>query len=936
MSIDIQLPKITATDSKGQIAQIHSYLYQLAEKLNWALSLTTEQMGNVSTIVAAQNSGQASGQITEQDAINTFNAIKSLIIKSADIVEAYEQKLTLTFGSQTVALSDFGDYVDYAENYVDVTASGIMQELTDTEAIVTANANYIRNTSAYIRTGNIGPNPGGGVDQYGVEIFQQTEQSGVTVEHKLARLTASGLYFYFPSQSLTDSVASFTAQGIDLPGGHIVGGTVTGSVITGTTIQGNTITGGTISGASISGGTMDAQNMTVLNLSADQITVGSGTPTSGSVAAALADLQNQIDGAIDTWYGTGAPTLSNYPVSSWAVADYDSHIGDIYYANSDGTCYRFKKESGNYSWVVVTDTLVTQALALARDAYDLADGKRTVYYGDPPVSATLEEGDLKVVTVSGVTRTYVYDGTTWVNAADYDTTIATAVSTGISTYDASLATSGTTSIHGGNITTGTITANQIAANAITTDKLSAGAVTAAKIATGAVTADMITAGILQDATGNVFYLDLTNGVLIASFDQLSIGANPVATQSYATSAAGTAVSTYDTSLNQSAVVNKLTGGSQNEGIYLSNGHLYLNASALKTGTLDASQVTVSNLSANSITGGTINGSNVSVTNLNASNITSGTLNVDRIAAKTIVADKIADKGVTTAKLADSAVTTVKVNDQAIDSAKLKDLAVLAAKLANGAVTTDKIAANAVTAAKIAAGTITANQIQTGTLTANLFAAGQMIADNIKAGTTVTNSFTCSNLTMNGNSTVNISTSSETNDAIKLSYNEWATKMAPLGLNLKNSSTGRELILQAGGAYFYENGVAQSSWIAQSGLTCHIYSTNGVVVGGTTSWTAQSDRASVQVPSGYYIVRAEAIVNGAYEYNTFGVAIYLGTSLKQYNLLNPGRDKIADNGGCIECISFQFVQSSGGTFSAASRVDTNAGLIKLGIWAMRIG
>ena len=49
----------------------------------------------------------------------------------------------------------------------------------------------------------------------------------------------------------------------------------------------------------------------------------------------------------------------------------------------------------------------------------------------------------------------------------------------------------------------------------------------------------------------------------------------------------TAISNYDTSLNQQAVFNKLTNNSQNEGVYLSNNHLYINASMIKSGSLDA-------------------------------------------------------------------------------------------------------------------------------------------------------------------------------------------------------------------------------------------------------------------------------------------------------------------------------------------------------------
>lgn len=37
-SIDIKLPSLKANDVQGKIAEMHTYLYQLAEQLNWAFN----------------------------------------------------------------------------------------------------------------------------------------------------------------------------------------------------------------------------------------------------------------------------------------------------------------------------------------------------------------------------------------------------------------------------------------------------------------------------------------------------------------------------------------------------------------------------------------------------------------------------------------------------------------------------------------------------------------------------------------------------------------------------------------------------------------------------------------------------------------------------------------------------------------------------------
>uniref|UniRef100_UPI0022E53A13 hypothetical protein n=2 Tax=Prevotellaceae TaxID=171552 RepID=UPI0022E53A13 len=45
----------------------------------------------------------------------------------------------------------------------------------------------------------------------------------------------------------------------------------------------------------------------------------------------ITDLQNQVDGAIETWFYEGVPTLKNAPASSWTTdKEKDTHLGDLY------------------------------------------------------------------------------------------------------------------------------------------------------------------------------------------------------------------------------------------------------------------------------------------------------------------------------------------------------------------------------------------------------------------------------------------------------------------------------------------------------------------------------------------------------------------------------------------------------------------------------
>ena len=92
--MDIRLPNITGKTEAEQIAQIRSYLHQLVEQLNWGLNaVESYQSGNTSAPVVYKQSENS----TQQDAVDTFNSIKALIIKSADIVKAYEETIFKDF-----------------------------------------------------------------------------------------------------------------------------------------------------------------------------------------------------------------------------------------------------------------------------------------------------------------------------------------------------------------------------------------------------------------------------------------------------------------------------------------------------------------------------------------------------------------------------------------------------------------------------------------------------------------------------------------------------------------------------------------------------------------------------------------------------------------------------------------------------------------------
>ena len=136
----------------------------------------------------------------------------------------------------------------------------------------------------------------------------------------------------------------------------------------------------------------------------------------------ITDLQNQIDGAIETWFYEGVPTLDNAPAISWKTdKDKKTHLGDLYYDNKTGKAYRFAKDGSTYEWIIITDTELTKALkdssqalkdAAAADkkangAQATANTKRRIF-GSQPVPP-YDVNDM------WVNATYPNDGSTYKN-----------------------------------------------------------------------------------------------------------------------------------------------------------------------------------------------------------------------------------------------------------------------------------------------------------------------------------------------------------------------------------------------------------------------------------------------------------------------------------------------------------------------------------------
>ena len=193
MSFDIKFPNITAPTESGKIEQIRSYLYQLAEQLKWALNSI-----NSDTKELQQGNQSKTKELTEEDSQATFNSVKSLIIKSADIVNAYYEEISEKLKGEYVAKSDFGEYSESTTQEINKSSTATEQLFTNIQKISSALEDLehsLIEVKARIKSGLLYYDDNG-VPIYGLEIGQINDIDGVEIFNKFARFTSDKLSFY--------------------------------------------------------------------------------------------------------------------------------------------------------------------------------------------------------------------------------------------------------------------------------------------------------------------------------------------------------------------------------------------------------------------------------------------------------------------------------------------------------------------------------------------------------------------------------------------------------------------------------------------------------------------------------------------------------------------------------------------------------------------
>lgn len=162
----------------------------------------------------------------------------------------------------------------------------------------------------------------------------------------------------------------------------------------------------------------------------------------GQFATVTADLSEQIDGKIETWFTASDPS------TAWTTAALKAkHVGDMWYNASAKQLKRYCVENSTYSWQTIEDTTALQAYENASKAQDTADGKRRVFVATP--TTPYDVGDLWLKTSGSqkvIFRCYTarasgsYIASDWDEAVTYDNTKTV--------IDGGLVTSGTIQLAG--------------------------------------------------------------------------------------------------------------------------------------------------------------------------------------------------------------------------------------------------------------------------------------------------------------------------------------------------------------------------------------------------------------------------------------------------------------------------------------------------------
>ena len=192
MGVDLRKPPQLAGSDHEQLKQLHSFVFQLVEQLEWALKNVDTSTNTV--VVAPTSKSLLSASQPKASAEATFGSIKALIIKSADIVNAYYEEINQRLSSEYLAQSDFGTYFESNAHDIKAKYNKLEQDFTNIQQITTVTGDYVKKVKAHITLGHVDEVNNSPI--YGVEVGQTINDGDKDVYNRFARFTSEKLSFY--------------------------------------------------------------------------------------------------------------------------------------------------------------------------------------------------------------------------------------------------------------------------------------------------------------------------------------------------------------------------------------------------------------------------------------------------------------------------------------------------------------------------------------------------------------------------------------------------------------------------------------------------------------------------------------------------------------------------------------------------------------------
>ncbi len=125
------------------------------------------------------------------------------------------------------------------------------------------------------------------------------------------------------------------------------------------------------------------------------------TDVETGVNKSIQEINQKLDGVVESYFDAYTPTRSNLPASEWIADGTEAeHIGDTFTntaldGDDAGKSWRWlEQEDGTYDWQQIADSDAAKALALAGQAKETADGKSRTFLVKP---SNYSKGDLWIV-----------------------------------------------------------------------------------------------------------------------------------------------------------------------------------------------------------------------------------------------------------------------------------------------------------------------------------------------------------------------------------------------------------------------------------------------------------------------------------------------------------------------------------------------------------